>query len=174
MTTRVVTGPLPELDHGPRFLGRWQSATDALARRAGWLPPLLARIALGFTFASTGWGKLQHIEKVTGYFTDLGLPAPGFLARFVGATEFICGLLVFSGLLTRLAAIPLIVVLAVAIGTARLEDVHGLADFLGLQELTYMLLLFWLVIRGPGRVSLDRMVVGRLERWDTPAKDRTS
>ena len=91
------------------------------------------------------------------------MPAPAFLANFVGTAEFVCGWLVFFGLFTRLAATLLVVVMAVAIGVARLAEVHGLVDFLGLQELTYALLFFWLVIAGPGRVSLDALFFGDAE-----------
>jgi putative oxidoreductase len=138
------------------------------------LPPLLARIALGGTFATTGWGKLHNLTKVTGYFADLGLPAPAFLARVVGMTELACGLLLLVGFITRLAAIPLIAVMAIAIATARLADVHGVADLLGLEELTYALLFFWLVIAGPGRVSLDQIIVRWMERTGTQTKESKS
>ena len=56
-----------------------------------WLPPLIARLTLGLTFLQTGWGKLHDIPKVTAFFAELGLPAPGFQARLVATTEFSAG-----------------------------------------------------------------------------------
>lgn len=141
-----------------------RQAVLAAAERIAWLPPLLARIALGGTFVGTGWGKLHDLGKVVGFFVELGLPAPSFLARLVGATEFTCGLLLLAGLLTRVAAVPLIGVMAVAIAAARMSDVHGVSDFLGLEELTYSIVLLWLVAAGPGRVSLDALLARWLER----------
>jgi putative oxidoreductase len=176
MSTPVVveTRPMPELRRPGGLLDRAPERAVAGAERIAWLPPLLARIALGGTFATTGWGKLHDLTKVTGYFTELGLPAPAFLARVVGMTELACGLLVFVGFITRLAAIPLIAVIVIAIPTARLADIHGVADFLGLEELTYALLLFWIVIAGPGRVSLDQVVVRWMERTGTQTKESKS
>jgi putative oxidoreductase len=167
MSTRVLFEPTPGPEARPRAggaLGRARERGSTLVQRLQWLPPLLVRFALGFTFASAGWGKLHHLAKITGFFRDMRLPSPAFLAEFVGATELVCGSLVLFGLFTRLAASLLVVVMAVAIGVARLSDVHGLADFLGLLELTYALSFFWLVIAGPGPVSLDALIFsGRQE-----------
>src|SRR5690606_41963006 len=60
-------------------------------------------------FVQSGWGKLHALEQVTSFFAELGLPAPGFHAVFVSATELVCGALVFAGLFTRLAALPLLI-----------------------------------------------------------------
>jgi putative oxidoreductase len=158
---------------GWEVLDRAYQVAVGTAAWLAWLPPLLARIAMGVTFTSTGWGKLHHLPKVTGFFMELGLPAPAFLADLVGATEFVCGLLVLIGLITRGAAILLIVVMAVAIVTARLHNVHGLADFLGLEELAYTLLFFWLVIAGPGRISLDYVIVRWFEGSRTPTEEKS-
>src|SRR2546430_12068320 len=79
------------------------------------LPPTLARLAVGVVFAGTGWGKLHHLDKITSFFADLGIPAPGFNAVLVGSAELICGVLLLIGLFTRLASLPLIVVMAVAV-----------------------------------------------------------
>lgn len=163
MSTRVLFEPTPSPEARPRaggVLARMRERGSTLMLRLQWLPPLLVRLALGGAFASTGWGKLHHLAMITGFFRDYGLPAPAFLAEFVGAAELVCGWLIFFGLFTRLAAGLLVILMAVAIGVARLGDVHGLVDFLDLQELTYALVFFWLVIAGPGRVSLDALIFG--------------
>jgi putative oxidoreductase len=164
MSTRVLFEPTPSPEARPRAGGvkRARERLSTLALGLQWLPPLLVRFALGCTFASAGWGKLHHLAKITGYFREYGLPSPAFLADFVGATELVCGWLIFFGLFTRFAASLLVVIMAVAIRVARLGDVHGFVDFLGLEELTYALLFFWLVIAGPGRVSLDALIFGDL------------
>src|ERR1700722_14780874 len=156
MSTRVLFEPTPSPEARPRSPGMLKRARErgsTLALRLQWLPPLLVRLAMGGSFASTGWEKLHHLAKITGFFRGYGLPAPAFLAEFVGATELVCGWLVFFGLFTRFAASLLVILMGVASGGARLGDVHGLVDFLDLEELTYALLFFWLVIAGPGRVS---------------------
>src|SRR5437763_12646395 len=91
-------------------------AVDLLSN-VSWLPPLFARLTLGVVFVSSGWGKVHDLGKVTQFFTSLGIPAPAFNAALVGWTELICGGLLLVGLLTRLAACPLIVSMIVAIAT---------------------------------------------------------
>src|SRR4051794_35481808 len=93
-----------------------------------WVAPLLGRLAVGLLFLSTGWGKVHDIPKVTAFFTQLGIPAPGFHAVLVGYSELLCGAALVVGLLTRLATIPLIVSMIVAILTAKLKDIHGVFD----------------------------------------------
>jgi putative oxidoreductase len=134
-----------------------------LVGRVQWLPPLLGRLAVGLLFLSTGWGKVHDIPKFTAYFRTLGIPAPGFQAVLVGYSELVCGALLIVGLLTRLATIPLIVSMIVAILTARLGDLHSLWDLVGFEEFTYLALLAMIAILGPGPVALDHVVVRSLE-----------
>jgi putative oxidoreductase len=122
--------------------------------------PLLARITLGVLFMSTGWGKVHSLTKVTEFFTTLGIPAPGFHAVLVSYVELVGGALILVGLVTRLAAVPLLVSMAVAIVTAQRDQVHGLPDLFGLVEWTYLVLLAWLALAGPGRASLDQLLFG--------------
>src|SRR6516164_1477415 len=85
--------------------------------RVRWLAPLVGRFAVGMVFLSTGWGKVHHIPMVTSFFESLGIPAPGLNAVVVGYSELICGSLLVLGLLTRLATVPLIASMCVAILT---------------------------------------------------------
>src|SRR5947209_3972380 len=94
--------------------------------RVRWLAPLVGRLAVGLLFLSTGWGKVHSLDKVTAFFVKLGIPAPGLNAVVVGYSELICGALLVIGLCTRLATLPLIVSMVVAILTAKLSDIHGL------------------------------------------------
>jgi putative oxidoreductase len=133
----------------------------ALAHRLDWLAPLVGRITLGVLFMSTGWGKVHNLAKVTAFFTDLGIPAPGLNAHVVSFVELIGGALLLVGLASRLAALPLIVSMAVAILTAQRDQIHGLPDLFGLVEWTYLALLLWVAIAGPGKISLDYLLTRR-------------
>jgi putative oxidoreductase len=136
-------------------------ALDVLGK-LHWLAPLLGRLAVGLVFMSTGWGKVHNVEKVTGFFTSLGIPAPHFHAILVGYSELLCGTALVVGLLARLATIPLIVSMIVAIVTAKLPDLHGLFDLVGFDEFTYLVVLVMIAILGPGPVALDGLLVKRL------------
>src|SRR5207244_10167834 len=103
-------------------LRRIRHSVLSVAERLSWLPPTLARVAIGIVFVGTGWGKLHNLDKITSFFTDLGIPAPGFNAVLASSAELICGALILVGLLTRLASLPLMVVLAVAILTPTRGD----------------------------------------------------
>jgi putative oxidoreductase len=140
------------------------------ADRLSWLPPTLARVAIGVVFVGTGWGKLHNLDKIVSFFGDLGIPAPGFNAVLASCAELVCGVLILVGLLTRLAAIPLIVVMAVAIGTAKRGDIGGLSDLLGFTETLYIVLLAWLATAGPGPLSLDRLALRALEPRRPPSQ----
>jgi len=54
------------------------TAVSRLAERVGtsleWLSPAVARLTVGLVFFQSGWGKLHDLEKVTNYFTELGIP----------------------------------------------------------------------------------------------------
>ena len=141
--------------------------------RLRWLPPLAARVTLGLIFLKSGWGALHILPRVTAYFAELGIPAPGFLAGFVATTELVCGGLLLAGLLTRLASLPLIVTMIVAIATARKAEIHALADLFGMKEYLYAALLLWLGAFGAGRVSLDAHLASRFsgEKTGTPVPD---
>src|SRR3954470_3287065 len=105
-----------------------------LTTKLDWVAPLVARITLGVLFVSTGWGKVHDLHKVTGFFSDLGIPMPHLNAVMVSFVELIGGGLLLLGLASRLAALPLMASMAVAILTAQRASVHGLPDLFGLVE----------------------------------------
>ncbi len=133
-----------------------------LLERLHWLAALLGRFAVGLLFMSTGWGKVHSIPMVTAFFEKLHIPAPGLNAVVVGYSELIGGTLLVLGLATRLAALPLIVSMIVAILTAKLGDLHNLFDLVGFDEFTYLVVLVMIVIIGPGALSLDHVLLNRL------------
>ena len=156
------------------FLSRAQAAFLSTAERLAFLGPTLARLTLGVVFIGTGWGKLHGLQKITEFFTELGIPAPGFNAVLASTAEFVCGALLLIGLLSRLAAIPLIVTMSVAIITAKRADLHGISDLLGFEEWTYIVLGVWILVAGPGPLSLDRILQNVLWRPRTEANTRAA
>jgi putative oxidoreductase len=94
-------------------------------RDLSWFPPSITRLVVGWVFVSSGWGKLQNLEGVVAFFRDLGIPVPELQAPFVAGTELVCGALLLAGLATRLAALPLGVVMAVASATALRDRIDG-------------------------------------------------
>ena len=123
---------------------------------------LLARPAIGLVFLSTGWGKVHNIPQVTEFFVSLHIPMPGLNAVVVAWSELLCGAGLIVGLLTRLATIPLIVSMIVAILTAKLDKLHGLFDLVGFDEFTYLIVLVVIAILGPGLLSIDHLIVNGL------------
>lgn len=124
----------------------------------GWLPPLFARIVVGWVFLWTGWAKLNHLPQITQNFIEWGIPFPAVMTPFVSGVEFLGGLLLLLGLFTRIAATPLVIVMAVAIVAAKLGQIDSLETLLGFEEVAYMALFGWLAVAGPGPVSLDRLL----------------
>jgi putative oxidoreductase len=134
---------------------------DLLTRRAAFVAPLLARLTVGVAFAESGWGKVHNLEAVAGYFAELGIPAPAFQATFVSYVELICGSLVVLGLGTRLAALPLIGTMVVALITAKATDIAGFSDLIGTIEFCYAVLCTWLALAGAGAASIDHVIARR-------------
>ena len=131
---------------------------ERVARHLTWLAPLFARITVGYVFMLSGWGKLHALPRITEYFASLGIPYPEIITPFVSGVEFIGGLFLMLGLLTRISAGALGVVMIVAIRSAKWEDVDGLATLLGFDETLYLAIFLWLAIAGAGAVSLDHFL----------------
>lgn len=120
-----------------------------------WIPALLSRLAMAGEFIPSGWSNLHSLPKMTAYFATLHIPAPGLNAIASAVTELAAGGLLLVGLGTRLAAGALIVVMTVAILTAKIHEgnVNSIDTFLYLAEPGYVIILTWLVFHGGGRVS---------------------
>src|SRR5689334_16224500 len=76
---------------------------------------LLLRLMAGGVFLWEGILKFVYVNQGVGRFTKLGIPFPHLTANFVGCLEIVGGLLLLSGLLTRLIAIPFVIEMIVAI-----------------------------------------------------------
>lgn len=87
---------------------------------------ILIRLTVGSVFLSEGIQKfLDPLARGAGRFERIGLPAAEILGPLVGATEILCGILLLIGLFTRLAAIPLLVTMFVAIVTTKIPILLG-------------------------------------------------
>jgi len=97
-----------------------------LATRApGWL--ILIRLLVGLiVFLPEGIQKLAFPDLLgAGRFAHIGIPYPDLMGPFVGGVEIVCGALIIVGLFTRLAAIPLIVIMLVAIVSTKVPILLG-------------------------------------------------
>ena len=121
---------------------------------------LIIRLMVGLVFLSEGLQKIIFpIADGAGRFAKIGIPHPEFFGPFVGAIEIICGILLIIGLFTRLAAIPLLIVILTAICTTKIPILvskglwaaahEGRADYCMLMGLVFLLAL------GAGKYSLD-------------------
>jgi putative oxidoreductase len=87
---------------------------------------ILIRLIVGAVFLSEGIQKFLFSNDLgMGRFAKIGIPAPQIMGPFVGVVEIACGALILFGLLTRLAAIPLIIDMLVAISTTKIPILLG-------------------------------------------------
>jgi putative oxidoreductase len=136
----------------------------AWARKLEWLPLLLVRLSLAAVFVPSGWGKLHDLGKVTGFFTERGIPAPRFNAVLVAVSELGCGAFLLVGLLSRLAAVPLVFSMTIAIITAKRADLSGVTDLFAVDEFIYIVMAIVVMVLGAGLVSVDGLMARRMKR----------
>lgn len=144
--------------------------SKALYGRLAFVPPLLSRLVIGVVFTHSGWGKLHNLDQVTSFFASLGLPFPELQAPFVASVELGCGALVLAGLATRLASIPLIGTMVVALATALAPKITDANELFGLSEFLYIAMLVQLVLGGAGAISLDRFIARWLDGQAAPRR----
>jgi uncharacterized membrane protein YphA (DoxX/SURF4 family) len=125
-------------------------------------PPatIIIRLLVGLVFISEGLQKFLLPQDLgVGRFIKLGIPSPEFFAPFTGCFEIVCGLLLCLGLFTRLATLPLLIVMTVAFVTTRLPDFAKNGIWSGLHggrtDWSMTLCLLFLLIVGAGAWSLD-------------------
>lgn len=124
------------------------------------VPTLLCRLAVGLIFLSEGLQKYIRPEVVgTGRFEKISFPNPAFWAYFTGSFEIVCGILILLGFLTRLAAIPLLIIMLTAFITTKIPLLldKGFWSFAHdyRTDFAMTLLLIFLLIHGGGRKSVD-------------------
>jgi len=124
-------------------------------------PAIIPRLIVGLVFLSEGIQKFIYPELVgTGRFIKIGFSNPEFWANFTGAFEIICGLLILLGLLTRLASIPLLIIMLVALVKTKIPILMDKGFWSMAHEyrtdFAMTLLLIFLLCYGGGCFSLDR------------------
>lgn len=129
-----------------------------------WLGPLLLRLVFGWFWLETGWAKLHNLEFFSQRFVEWGIPLPMLSATVSGATDLVGGALLILGLGTRLAAIPMIVNMLVALAVVVLPTISTFNEFVELDEVLYVAVLFWLLMAGPGKASLDHLLARHYRR----------
>lgn len=130
---------------------------------------LLIRLMVGVVFLSEGIQKfLFPAVRGAGRFEKIGLPEPEFLGSFVGGFEVLCGALVLTGLLTRVASVPLIIIMIVAAATTKTEVLaqKGFWEMMHGSRTDWSMFLgsLFLLIKGGGAWSADRWLTGRGKR----------
>jgi putative oxidoreductase len=120
----------------------------------------------GAFFLSEGIQKFLFPDQVdAGRFLMIGIPAPDVMAPFVGCSEIVCGAFVLLGLLTRLAVIPLIAVMLVAIATTKIPILLKSGFWAMAHEartdFSMLLSCFFLLIVGAGPSSFDSLILSR-------------
>ncbi len=124
---------------------------------------ILIRLLVGGVFLAEGIQKFLFPAALgVGRFVKIGIPVPQFFAPFVGVVEIVCGTLLIIGFITRLAAIPLLIDISVAIATTKIpmlaragfwSTVHeARTDYCMLLGLVFLLLV------GSGPLSIDARV----------------
>lgn len=126
---------------------------------------LLIRIMVGGVFLSEGIQKFLYAADVgSGRFAKIGLPNPEFLGPFVGGFEIVCGVLVLLGLFTRLAVLPLLVIMTVAVLSTKIPILQesGFWKMAHASRNDFCMVMgsLYLLVVGAGRWSLDA-------RWST-------
>jgi len=121
---------------------------------------ILIRLIVGWVFLSEGIQKFLFPAALgVGRFVKIGIPDPQILAPFVGVVEILCGSLLIIGLLTRLAAIPLLGVISVAIWTTKIPMLAKQGFWAMVHEartdFSMVFGLLFLLIIGAGSLSLD-------------------
>lgn len=125
------------------------------------------RLTWGHQFFLAGRGKLEAIEKVILFFTSLHIPHPAFHAYLVSILEAVGGFLLLIGLGSRIAAIPLIIIMLTALSTAHapnLSHFRFLFEPLSLvreEPYPFLITAVLVFVFGPGRISIDAWI----KRW---------
>ena len=127
------------------------------------IPSLLIRLTVGLIFLSEGIQKFLFQDTLgAGRFEKIGFPHPEFWASFTGSFEIVCRIMIIIGWLTRLASIPLLIIMIVAFITTKYPFwIHN--GFWALAheyrtDFAMTMLLIFLLIYGSGKNSLDHII----------------
>ena len=127
--------------------------------------PFLVRLAWGYQMHLTGHGKLHDVARVTGYFTQLGIPLPGASAIFIAVLEFAGGILFALGLGSRLIALlfagDMVMAYILADREALISIFQDPDKFYDATPYTFLVAALIVLIFGPGKFSLDALLANR-------------
>jgi putative oxidoreductase len=131
---------------------------------------LVVRLYWGWQFAQSGWGKLNHLDKITSFFTALNIPLPALNAHFIAGLEFIGGILMIVGFGARLTALLLTGNMLVAYWTADREALFSVfsdpGKFYVADPYTFLFASAIVLVFGAGLFSVDALlVVRRCRAW---------
>lgn len=140
---------------------------------------ICVRLLVGVVFLSEGIQKFLYPHQLgPGRFATIGIPVAAFFANLDGVVEILCGSLVIVGLLTRPAAIPLLIDIAGAIALTKARELQpggflGVHGFWGMAhdartDWSMLLGLIFLLWVGPGRWSLDAVLTRRTAQHRSP------
>jgi len=101
-----------------------------------------------------GLDKIMHFAQKAHKFADPFHIGSTTSLSLVVFAEFFCAAFIILGLFTRLACIPLIIAMSVALFFAHKGDFYGAGESAGLFLICFLTLLF----AGPGKISLDRLI----------------
>lgn len=132
------------------------------ATKAGSFPLLLIRLVLAYGFLGPATMKWNDIHAVGDWFGTLGIPAPHFNAYLAATTESIGVILLLLGLGTRFIAIPLIIVMLVAIRTAHWGNGFEAGNNGFEIPLYYIIMLLTLISFGAGKFSIDYLLAKKM------------
>ena len=132
---------------------------------------ILVRLLVGWVFVSEGIQKFLFPDALgVGRFTKIGIPAPQFFAPFVGVVEIVCGTMLILGLLTRLASVPLLIDISVAIATTKIPMLSKAGFWATMHEartdFCMLLGLLFLLIAGSGPFSIDQRLSHRRSSFE--------
>jgi putative oxidoreductase len=123
---------------------------------------LVVRVYWGWQISQNGWGKLHNLAHVTEFFASLGLPAPGPTAAFVSTFEFVAGILLAIGLLSRIAALGLVIDMLMAFFTADRDSLAAIISnppkFYNADPFIFLFVGLLILTVGPGKFAVDALV----------------
>jgi putative oxidoreductase len=135
---------------------------------------LFVRFSIGLFFAISGARKLFVARSRQTMYETLvraKVPFPNLMTYFVSSVEFIGGSMLAAGLLSSLASLALLLDMVVAILTTKLSampkglsPIEWVDNLLYIPEVLYVLIFLWMICSGPGKLSVDYLLAGQLQK----------
>lgn len=140
-----------------------KSIINYLSATTGDSRSLIPRLVVGLVFLSEGIQKFLFPELLgAGRFEKIGFSNPEFLAAFVATFEIVCGLLVLAGLMVRVTAIPLLIIMITAIISTKIPILAAKGFWSmaheGRTDFAMTMLIIYLIIFGAGKWSVDYLL----------------